>query len=202
MTIAINGWRSAIAQELIKMVGVDSCYLVIRGDPMPLYDKSARFLFCQGLLASENMHKQDLTFQRESLHTNFEWIRDQCDLIIRANDLARICVIGSESGFTGSFDGSYALAKSLLHAYVERKTLRTVHQQLVCVAPSIIKDAGMTLRRQDRDNLERRAATHPKGRFIEAAEVARLVHFLLYEDRGYISGVTIRMNGGAHNGHG
>ena len=54
----------------------------------------------------------------------------------------------------------------------------------------------MTLRRTDRDRLERRAAKHPKRRFLDAADVARLVHFLLYVDRGYVSGCVIRMHGG------
>jgi NAD(P)-dependent dehydrogenase (short-subunit alcohol dehydrogenase family) len=71
-------------------------------------------------------------------------------------------------------------------------------QQIVCVSPGIIEDAGMTVRREDRVNLARRRDMHPKRRFLRAIEVARMIHFLLYVDEGYTSGVVIRMNGGAH----
>ena len=56
----------------------------------------------------------------------------------------------------------------------------------------------MTERRQDVENLQHRQEKHPKRRFLEAAEVARMIHFLLYVDEGYTTGVVIRMNGGEH----
>ncbi|MFS2208487.1 hypothetical protein, partial [Variovorax sp. Varisp36] len=62
------------------------------------------------------------------------------------------------------------------------------------MAPGIIGDAGMTLRRADKHNLMARQMAHRKRRFIEAIEVARLIHFLLYVDQGYLSGIVIRMN--------
>jgi NAD(P)-dependent dehydrogenase (short-subunit alcohol dehydrogenase family) len=53
----------------------------------------------------------------------------------------------------------------------------------------------MTLDRKDVENLERRREGHPKKRFLTAAEVAKLIHFLLYIDEGYTTGTVIRMNG-------
>ena len=106
-------------------------------------------------------------------------------------------MIGSESGFAWGFDGAYAGAKAALHCYVENKPLRP-KQQLVCIAPGIIEDAGMTERRMDKENLEKRRKDHPKHRFLTSDEVAKLAHFLLYVDQGYISNVVIRMNGGDH----
>lgn len=195
--IAVNGWKSAIAQRFQKYLGTENYYLVARGQEMPI-EACDRYLFCQGVLYPLKCGEQDLTLVSESVYANFTFIKEQCNRIIALNDNARICVIGSESGFTGSYDGTYAEAKRALHLYVENKKLRCPTQQLVCVAPSIIGDAGMTARRKDTDNLLQRKSSHPKQRFLEADEVAKLVHFLLYVDRGYISGVTIRMNGGAH----
>lgn len=195
MTIAVNGYKSSIAQSLEKYVG--PTYPVMRGQDMPILGCD-RYLFCQGVLYPLKCDEQSLTLVNESVYANFTFIKQQCNKIIAANDFARICVIGSESGFTGSYDGTYADAKRALHLYVENKKLRCPTQQLVCIAPSIIGDAGMTVRRHDTDHLLKRQQSHPKQRFITSDEVARLIHFLLYVDQGYISGVTIRMNGGAH----
>lgn len=199
--IAINGGQSRIARDLIKnwLSPQETVITVTRGQDMPL--NCVRYLFCQGLLRNKRSEDQTKEEAAEGFFVNFDWIANQCDRIIAANDHARICVLGSESAFTGSFDGVYAGAKRELHHYVENTKLRTPQQQLVCVAPSIIADAGMTLRRTDADNLRKRQSEHPKQRFLNADEVAVLIHHLLYLDRGYLSGITIRMNGGAHARH-
>jgi len=157
-----------------------------------------RFVFCAGILNANPGVMQNEREIVESIRVNFIETAAMCDVILAQNSSARICIIGSESGLVGSYDDIYAMAKAALHAYVERKKLLSTEQQLVAIAPSIIEDAGMTLRRKDRDNLIRRRQEHPKRRFIKAIEVARLIQFLLYVDEGYISGVIIRMNGGAH----
>ena len=115
--------------------------------------------------------------------------------ILATNSAARICVIGSESGYRGSYDGTYAEAKAVLHHYIEATCLRP-GQQLVGISPGIIADAGMTTRRMDTENLARRLEEHPKRRFLVAREVARMAQTLLY-DQPYISGTIIRMHGGA-----
>ncbi len=54
----------------------------------------------------------------------------------------------------------------------------------------------MSTRRKDVDNLERRRTEHPKERFVSSAEVAAMVHHVLYVDAGYTTGTVIRMHGG------
>jgi NAD(P)-dependent dehydrogenase (short-subunit alcohol dehydrogenase family) len=194
--IAIRGPRSRIAQELIGLTR-DHVVPVGRGEDMPL--DCERYLFCAGLLLGKRKDQYTPAEITETMSANCWAVTDQIERIISANDLARICVIGSESGIAGSYDEIYAESKRRLHHYVETKKLRTPAQQLVCVAPAIIEDAGMTLRRTD--NLDARRAAHPKKRFLLAREVARLVYFLLYRDSGCLTGITIRMNGGAHCSH-
>lgn len=200
--IAINGGRSAIARTLVThwLDPRETVTQVPRGEDMPL--DTHRYLFCQGLLRAKRADEQTAAESTESFEVNFEWIRRQCNAILAKNKHARICVIGSESGITGSYDGSYAGAKTLLHRYAESKQLIAPAQQLVCIAPTIIADAGMTQRRHDLDTVYARAKEHPKGRWLQADEVAGLIHHVLYVDKGYLSGVTIRINGGAHNGKG
>jgi NAD(P)-dependent dehydrogenase (short-subunit alcohol dehydrogenase family) len=158
---------------------------------------AARYFFCVGLLRSKPLADQTEDELAESMVANYSQVVFECDRLLSANACARICVMGSESGYSGSFDGSYALAKERLHRYVETKRLPYPGQQLVCVAPSIILDASMTLRRADTDGLERRRWAHPKRRYLAAMEVAQMVHHLLYVDRGYTTGTVVRMHGGA-----
>lgn len=194
--IAIRGYGSRLAQHLIGFLpNWEQAVPVERG---ACNTTAERHLFCQGQLLPKTVGQQTRNEIAESFEANFAMVVRQCDLIIATNDKARICVIGSESGYSGSFDGAYAGAKAALHRYVETKKLRTPHQQLICIAPSIIGDSGMTTRRTDTGNLAKRKAEHPKGRFLNCSEVCRLIHFALYVDEGYLTNTVIRLNGGQH----
>lgn len=196
MTLAIRGAGSAIAREFMAMPAVAmESVTVARDVPMPDAD---RYLFAAGFIAGKRCDDQSEEERQRAWRVNYTDVRDECDRLIDTNDRARICVIGSEAGFVGSYDETYAATKAKLHHYVRNKRLRTPEQQLVCIAPGIIEDTGMTLRRTDTDNLERKRLAHPKQRFLKAVEVARLIYHVLYVDEGYLSGVIIRMNGGGH----
>jgi len=148
-----------------------------------------RYLFCSGVINAD---------LRETLNVNMIYPIRVSDFVLNENPKARICIIGSESAYTWSYDALYAASKVAIHRYVETKRLPYPDQQLVCVAPSIIEDCGMTLRRKDKKALAKRADALPKKRWLKAMEVAKMVYHLLYVDAGYTTGVVIRMNGGAH----
>jgi NAD(P)-dependent dehydrogenase (short-subunit alcohol dehydrogenase family) len=194
--LAVTGYNSRIVQELTPLLpeGEEVVGIEHRAETVNL-PASNRYLFCAGIIRPKRLTEQDHQEVGETFTVNCLRPMQFCDAILDRIDNARICVIGSESGFSWSYDGAYAAAKAALHRYVETKKLKP-GQQLVCVAPSIIEDAGMTLRRTDHENLARRREESPKKRFLRAAEVAKLVHFLLYVDEGYLSGQVIRMNGG------
>lgn len=194
--IAIRGADSTIAQALVKILPTWERWVAApRNKTLPV--KAERYFFCQGLLYSKPMAEQTEDEIVESMDVNAAQVIHQCDYLLGANANARICVMGSESGYSGSYDETYSVAKQKLHRYVETKRLRYPGQQLVCVAPSIIGDAAMTLRREDTDGLEQRRMSHPKRRWLRSTEVARLVHHVLYVDEGYLSGCVIRMHGGS-----
>lgn len=195
--IAIRGYKSRIAEELIKLLPKSESVAHINRHALPTLDAS-RYFFCAGLIRAKTMRQQEDHEIAESFWVNSVQVIQTCDRLIEQNDKARIVVMGSESGFSGSFDGAYATAKAALHRYVETKKLRTPDQQLVCVAPSIIWDTAMTARRHDGSVLEQKQNEHPKKRFLSSKEVALLVYHLLYVDQGYLSGTVIRMNGGGH----
>lgn len=191
--IAIRGAGSKIVQELYN-IAQDQFVGVDRNKVMPVAD---RYLFCAGLLRPKSRDEQTDSELEEGYRVNLWQVTDDCDRIFSAQEKARVCVIGSESAYTGSFDGVYADAKRSLHRYVEQKKLKP-GQQIVCISPGVIEDCGMALRRCDTWRLDERKARHPQKRFLKAIEVARLVKFCLYEDRGYLSNVVIRLNGGEH----
>lgn len=190
--LAVTGMGSSI---ITALSGLISPIAVVRiGDEIP---DASRYVLCAGVLRPKPLSGQTPDEVAESLEVNLIRPMRLCDEILARNDTARICVVGSESGYAWSYDGAYAAAKTALHRYVETKRLLP-DQQLVCVAPSIIEDAGMTSRREDIENLERRRDRNPKKRFLRSIEVARMIYHLLYVDEGYTTGVMIRMNGGDH----
>ena len=155
-----------------------------------------RYILCAGKMSGKNAIDIDESEADDMWHVNAFWPIRMCDQIIAKNDKARICVVGSESVFRGGYDTMYNASKAALHNYVENKRVRTPDQQIVCVAPSIIVDSGMTQRRKDLVAVGERADKHPLKRFLLAQEVAALIYFLLYQDCGYINSTIIRMNGG------
>lgn len=194
--IAIRGMGSNIAKEFIKVVGRSGTPIEIRRNELPPIDCVDKYLICQGILNGKQRVNQTEQEVANTYSVNYDQVANMCNYILENNIHARICVIGSESGFSGSYDEVYSDSKHLLHHYVETKRGLRSTQQLVCVAPSIVEDAGMTLRRTDTNNLNAIRQRHPKGRFLTSAEVARMIYFLLFEDLGYTTGVVIRMNGG------
>ena len=194
--ICIRGYSSPLAAAVAELLPEGEAITVVgRGETIT---RGERHLFCQGILTPKLIEKQSQEQIAKSFWVNAGEIIRQCEIIFEKNDAARVCVIGSESGFVWSYDGAYAAAKAALHRYVETKRLRTPKQQLVCIAPSIIEDGGMTVRRTDTEVLATKGNAHPKGRFLTCAEVAKLIYHVLYIDEGYLSGVVLRMNGGGH----
>lgn len=195
--IAISGIGSTIAQELICLLPEDEQVIGIPRDEESWPETADRFLFCAGLLRPKQIVEQSRDEINESLWANFVRPVRMCEKILAANLRARICIIGSQSGITGSYDGVYAGAKAAIHQYVTTKKLAP-NQQLICIAPGIISNSGMTERREDLDNLRRRREEHPKKRFLFASEVANMVYHLLYVDDGYCTSTVIPMDGGAN----
>lgn len=193
--IYVKGAGSAIATALD---GLHPIAKVEYREAMP--DDASAYLFCQGLLRQKPITEQTDEEIAETFMVNTVATIRECERLLKVNHSARICVMGSESGFTGSFDQTYAASKAALHRYVETRRLIHHNQQLVCVAPSGILNTGMTDARnkEGAEAFELRRQRHPKRRWLEPVEVARMIHFLLCVDHGYTTGVVIRMNGGEH----
>lgn len=198
----VTGKNSSIIQELEKISheSIESInlnlatlnYSFFRKFDFTKHDK---FVFCAGVLYPKQILDQNIEEASTNVTVNMLSTIALCDAILEQNELARIVVMGSASGVKGSYDNVYAAAKAGIHQYIINKQLKP-DQQLVAVAPSIIGDAGMTTRRTDKDNLQKRKETSPKKRFITSSEIANMIYYLLYVDDGFITNTIINMTGG------
>lgn len=194
MQIYVRGAGSAIAKALATLARIVA---VPRDEPMP---EGERYLFCAGLQIQKPASDLSAAEIKDLFRVNCDDVVRDCDRLLAGNPRARICVVGSEAAYTGSFNAAYAKAKAALHHYVEHKRLVHPRQQIVCVAPTMVVGTGMHQRRNPAGvaAAERRRLEHPKRRWLQPIEVARMIHFLLCVDEGYTTNVVVRMNGGEH----
>jgi NAD(P)-dependent dehydrogenase (short-subunit alcohol dehydrogenase family) len=208
-TLGVTGRRTSIVEHLLRLVPDDRVVSIgrrpdddVRIDLARPFDVGQfpsdldRYVLAAGVMYPRRLADQSFDETATSLAVNLTSVVRVCEHLLDANARARICLIGSES-FRGSYDTTYFVAKAGLNAYVERRRLCHPGQQLVIVSPTIIMDSGMTERRDDLDQVADRAQASPKHRFLYAAEVARLVHFVLWEDDGMLTNTVVSMNGGA-----
>lgn len=189
--LAVTGYHTTIVWSLQQLLPDEHIERIQPGS----IPQAGRYVLAAGVLHAKRITEQTPEEIETSLRVNLIDTMRLCEAIFERNSAARICVIGSESGYKGSFDETYAVAKAGLHQYVETRKV-SKRQQLVAVAPHIIADSGMTRRRPDYEECMRRAEQTSRGRYITAAEVARMVHFALYVDQGFLNNTVIRMHGG------
>jgi short-subunit dehydrogenase len=159
-------------------------------------DEAHRLLICSGLLTSKHLLEQSDDEILASIRINLVSVTLLIEHALKINPDIRICVIGSESGWKGSFDTTYFLGKAALHSFIRERRVSHANQQLVGIAPSMISDSRMTTIRTDQDVVQQRGRENPKERLLTSDEVASLAHFMLYIDQGYINNTVVPMDGG------
>ena len=191
MRVGIAGSSSTIALEFCDLLDRDHGVMVGNIASMPA--DLDRYLICTGYLAGRSLADITLEEAGRTWQLNFLAVAQLCERIFETNDRARVCLLGSESGFAGSYDMAYAGAKAALHLYVETKKLRTRDQMLVGLAPHVIWDSNMTMRRDDLDVLLKRGRATRRRHWLTSREVAQEALHLLFEASTALSGQIIRM---------
>ena len=156
--------------------------------------KSNKFIISSGLLQSKQIVEQDFDERINSFLINSIGPVLVTEYILKKIDDSRVYIMGSESGYKGSFDLTYALAKSSLRMYVRQRSVKE-NQQLLLISPSTIEDWGMTKRRNDIDNLKTYKNNHPKKRFLNSSEIFDILNYLLSSPI-YLTNTEIEINGG------
>lgn len=175
--IAVTGYSTTICEKLRELtaepmvrVPVDLGLLTA---PLEIPD-AERYVFAAGVIHPKPLAMQEPQEIIASLSVNYTSVVKLCELALRRPSV-RIAVIGSQSAVNGSYDEMYAGMKAALHNYVRNRHL-AAGQRLVCVAPSIIADSGMTRRRSDYPAVLTLRST------CSAMDVAREVYDVLYKD--------------------
>lgn len=177
--IAVTGYRTTIVRELANLVApvevqridADLARLDARFVMPP---RATRFVLAAGLLYAKPLRLQSVEEVVASLAVNMVNVVRLCETILDTVEDARVCVIASESAFSGSFDHTYAMGKAGVVTYVGARRVKR-SQLLVAIAPPIIADSGMTERRHDYPEVLARR------RHVFARDVAANVYRHLYE---------------------
>jgi NAD(P)-dependent dehydrogenase (short-subunit alcohol dehydrogenase family) len=189
--IGITGKRSAITKHFVANIPEAE---IVYGTTETLPHDLDSYFLCAGALAGKDALSLSDEEALEIFRVNYLDVVRFCEAVFNENPRAKICVMGSESGFKGSFDTVYGGTKAALHLYVQSKKLLHPEQHLVCVAPTVIEDTGMTQRRKDLDATLERGKTQKLGRWLKADEVARVARMALTEVS--LCNSVIRMTGG------
>lgn len=177
--LAVTGFRTSIVRALTARTGepVERIHAdLARPSTDFLWPEGCeRFVLAAGILYPQQVHDLSAAAIIDALSVNLVNVMRCCEKILRSVPTARIVVIGSLSGREGSFDQLYAAAKAGVHCYVQTRLVQPP-QLLACVAPTIVSDAGMTLRRADYPAVLNHRPT------VTSMQVAEMVAAMLYAD--------------------
>ena len=206
--ILIIGKNSKISKELLKKIPKNKTVIQpskyiwnmedINFDKLKIASikKANKILLLQSFISSTPFLKRNSIDIQNQVSVNLLSIVKICEIALQNNKNVKIIILGSESGIKGSFDIVYALTKSAIHKYVEERQIKYPKQQLICIAPSTIIDANMTLKRKDKKNIKKSIRSNPKKRGILSKEISNLIYSLFYEQTDYLSNTVIRIDGG------
>lgn len=206
--ILITGGSSQIACELKKIIPKNniiltpSKYQFDLSNPNNILKNKKLITNCDKIICLHSIisNKEHInkTYEETINEININLIStiNICELALRFNKKVRILLMGSESGIKGSHDIIYALCKTSLHKYVEERKVLFKDQQLICIAPSTIIDADMTLMRKDQKNVKKSINLNPKRRGLKSKEIANVIYNLMFNLTDYITNTVININGG------
>jgi NAD(P)-dependent dehydrogenase (short-subunit alcohol dehydrogenase family) len=155
-----------------------------------------KVIYSWGVLYSARLLNQTYLEACQSYVWNFLIPMKILEIFNQVDIEFQLIYISSESARKGSFDGNYAAQKAASERFIRECRLLNPMSSAVCVAPSMISDAGMTTRRQDKEAVRKAETNNPKGRLLESKEVADLIFWLIKNPSTYITNTTIDINGG------
>ena len=117
---------------------------------------------------------------------------------MQKNRYGRIVAISSSySTITRLGRSSYSVSKAALEALIRSVSLENAQNNILAnsVVPGFI-ETPLTLKNNDKFQIEKILERIPVGRMGKPSEVAKLVWFLMSEQNTYITGQSIRVDGG------
>jgi 3-oxoacyl-[acyl-carrier protein] reductase len=117
---------------------------------------------------------------------------------MQKNRYGRIIAISSSySTITRAGRSSYSISKAALEALIRSVCLENAQNNVLAnsIVPGFI-ETPLTLKNNDKFQIEKILARIPLGQMGKPSDVAKLVWFLMSEQNTYITGQSIRVDGG------
>ena len=217
MKLLISGYTSKISQELIKIINSKikaKIFLVGRHKSSDYYCNFAEFSsirnFIKNVIDKEQFDfiflNHGILFGKKALDLNEieinEYMMVNCFSKIAILEAlskhknTNIVVTSSISSKEGSYDPIYAATKAGLDSYrIRSGKIFDSSIRLNFISPGVIKDALMTTKRKDQNNVDDISRSTPSQKLTNSYEVAKLVSYLLLTP-GNIHCQDIAINGG------
>lgn len=155
-----------------------------------------------GIARDAMLHKMGAEQWREVIDVNLCGCFNMCRAVIedmRARRYGRIIIIGSVNGLSGQAGQcNYAASKAGLIGFAKSLALEGASHNITAnvVAPGYT-DTSM-VRAVPNEVLAQIVKGVPVGRLATPQEIARAIVFLASEDSGFITGITLSVNGGRY----
>lgn len=155
-----------------------------------------------GITRDAMLHKMSFEQWREVLDVNLGGCFNMCRAVIegmRERRFGRIVNMGSVNGLSGQMgQTNYAATKAGLIGFTKSLALEGASRNITAnvIAPGYTDTAMVGA--VPADVMAQILKTIPMGRLATPAEIARSVVFLAADDAGFITGITLSVNGGKY----
>ena len=155
-----------------------------------------------GITRDAMLHKMSIEHWREVIDVNLGGCFNMCRAVIegmRERRFGRIINMGSVNGQAGQMGQcNYAATKAALAGFSKSLALEGAPRNITVnvIAPGYVDTAMVAA--VPPEVLGQILKTVPMGRLARTEEVARCVVFLAADEAGFISGITLPVNGGKY----
>jgi acetoacetyl-CoA reductase len=155
-----------------------------------------------GITRDAMLHKMTAQQWREVIDVNLGGCFNMCRAVIegmRERRFGRVINMGSVNGLSGQIGQvNYAASKAGLIGFTKALALEGASRNITAnvIAPGYTDTAMVSAVRPE--VLEQILKTVPAGRLATPAEIARAVVFLAADEAGFITGITLSINGGKY----
>lgn len=155
-----------------------------------------------GITRDVMLHKMSAQQWREVMDVNLGGCFNMCRAVIegmRERRFGRVINMSSVNGLSGQAgQTNYAASKAGLIGFTKSLALEGASRNITAnvIAPGYTDTAMVNAVRPE--VMEQILKTVPVGRLARPAEIARTVVFLAADDAGFITGITLSVNGGKY----
>ena len=158
-------------------------------------------LYCPGSISLKSIQRLDIEDVKEDLRINFEGAFHVIKKVLpnlKKDNGASVVFISSVAANTGlTFHSSIAASKSALEGFARSLSAELAPKVAVnCIAPSLTKTPLTEHLVADENKLKSSSERHPLNAIGDPIKIAKVIHNLFSAKENWITGQTIRIDGG------